>query len=65
MPPQYVFDRDRLGLLGLEEIRGPDDFRADVKPDRPNQHPEEIRDPPSPTDQLVVGQQRRQGDAEQ
>jgi copper(I)-binding protein len=48
MPAEYVFDRHRLGLLGLEKFRGVDDFRADIEPGRPDQHPEEIRDSPSP-----------------
>src|SRR5262249_60371854 len=62
---QQVHDRHRFGLFGLDKLGGLDDLRAHIKPSGSNQHPEEIRNPPSPADQLVMGQQRRQGDAKQ
>src|SRR6266567_4105486 len=56
VPAQQVVDRNGGRLLGFDEFRRIDEFRADVKTGRPDQHAEEIGDPPSPVDQLLVGQ---------
>ena len=49
------------GFSASMNSRRVDDFRADVKTGRPDQHAEEIGNPPSPVDQLLMGQQASSG----
>ena len=65
MTTKHFADRHGRRLGSFEKLRCLGDTRADVKTDRANQQAEDIRDAPSPIDQLLVREQRRQGEAEE
>ena len=62
MTTKQFADRHGRRIGGAEKFRRFGDTRANVKTDGANQQAEHIRDAPSPIDQLLVREQRRQGE---